>query len=88
MGDNLFKLLLRGVLVVVPRLVEGMPIALDTHRGLGHFGVQRVLGRLQKKFWWRGIGDTVVAVVKAFLPCARVEAGSLARSCSRCLHQG
>ena len=51
-----------------------MQPALDTHRSMGHFGVQRVLDRLQKNYWWRGMGDTVVATVQACLPCAQVQA--------------
>ena len=53
-----------------------MKLALNTHRGMGLFGVQRVIDRLQKNnYYWRGLGDTVVAVVQACLPCARVKAG-------------
>ena len=75
MADNVFKLLAGGAMVVVPRIVERESIALDTHRGMGHFGVQRVLDCLQKNYWWRGMGDTVVAITKSCLPCARVKAG-------------
>ena len=41
---------------------------------MDHFGVQRVLDQLQKNYWWRGMGDTVVATVQACLPCAQVKA--------------
>ena len=33
------------------------------------------MDRLQKNYWWRGMGDAVVAVIKACLSCARVKAG-------------
>ena len=49
MTDNLFKLLPGGVMVVVPKPGEREKTTLDTHCGMGHFGVQRVLDRLQKK---------------------------------------
>ena len=62
-------------MVALPRSAERMQLALDTHRSIGHFGVQRVLDRLQKNYWWRGMGDTVVATVQACLPCAQVKAG-------------
>ena len=75
MADSVFKLLASGAMVVVPRIAERESIALDTHRGMGHFGVQRVLDRLQKNYWWRGMGDTVVAITRSCLPCARVKAG-------------
>ena len=42
---------------------------------MGHFGVQRTIDRLKKDYWWRGMGDTVIEVIKACLPCARVKAG-------------
>ena len=72
MSDSVFKLLVGGAMVVVPRVAEHDSIALETHRDMGHFGVQRVLDRLQKNYWWRGMGDTVVAITKSCLSCARV----------------
>ena len=48
MGDSIFKLLPNHVMVVVPRVEERVNIAIEIHRGMGHFGVQRVLNRLQK----------------------------------------
>ena len=75
MGDGVFKMLQQAILVVVPRPEERVAIALETHRGMGHFGVHRVLDRLQKNYWWHDMGDDVVVVVKSCLPCARVKAG-------------
>lgn len=54
MGDNLFKLLKRGTLVVVQRPTKSAQISLDTHRGMGHYGVLLLEGH-----------GPVVAVVKA-----------------------
>ena len=75
MGDSVFKLLPSKVMVVVPRVAERENITLETHRGMGHFGVQRVLDWLQKNYWWRNMGDTVVRIIKACLSCARVKVG-------------
>ena len=75
MGSSIFKQLSGGRMVVVPKEVEREGIALETHRGMGHYGVQRVLDRLQQNYWWRGMGDTVVRIVRACLSCARVKAG-------------
>ena len=61
-------------MVVVPKGAEREGIALETHRGMGHYGVQRVLDRLQQNYWWRGMGDAVVRVIKSCLSCARVKA--------------
>ena len=58
-------------MVVVPWPPPRVRFALETHRGTGHFGVQRVLDRVQKNYWWRGMGDTVLAVIMcAILSCA------------------
>ena len=46
MGDSVLKLLPGGAMVVVPRATEREGIVIGTHRGMGHFGVQRVLDRL------------------------------------------
>ena len=47
MGDSVFKHLPGGKMVVVPKVGEREKIVLETHRGMGHYGVQRVLDRLQ-----------------------------------------
>ena len=39
MADSVFKILVGGIMVVVPRPAARGKIALDTHRGMGHFGV-------------------------------------------------
>lgn len=67
MEDGVFKMLLRGASVVVSRPAERAAIALKTHGGMGHFGVQRIIDRLQKNLWWHGMGDDVVVVVKSSL---------------------
>ena len=50
MSDSVFKLLAGGAMVVAPRVAERDSIALESHRGMEHFGVQRVLDRLQKNY--------------------------------------
>ena len=68
MTNEVFKMLQRGTLVVVPRPPKRAAIVIDTHRGMGHFRVQQALDRLHKNYWWRGMGD---AAVKSCLPCVR-----------------
>ena len=51
-------------MVVIPRITDRETITLEAHHGMGHYGVQRTLDRLQKNYWWRGIGDTVVSTIK------------------------
>ena len=46
MADIVLKVLIGGTMVVVPRPEDRASITLETHRGMGHFGVQRVLVRL------------------------------------------
>ena len=48
--SNLFKLIEGGALRAVPQPSERMKLALDTYRGMGHFGVMRVIDRLQKNY--------------------------------------
>ena len=45
-------------MVVVPRSSKQIQSTLDTHRAMGHLGAQRVLDRLQRTYWWHGMGDT------------------------------
>ena len=75
MGDGVFKQMPGGKMVVVPKTADRENIVLEIHRGMGHYGVQRVLDRLQHNYWWRGMGDAVVRIIKACLSCARVKAG-------------
>ena len=51
LGSNLFKLMEGGALRAVPQPSERIKLALDTHRGMGHPGVQRVIDRLQKNYY-------------------------------------
>ena len=48
MGDGMFKQMPGGKMVVVPKIADREDIVLETHRGMGHYGVQRVLDRLQQ----------------------------------------
>ena len=75
MGSSVFRQLSGGRMVVVHKEEEREGIVLETHRGMGHYGVQRVLDRLKQNYRWRGMGDTVVRIVRACLSCARVKAG-------------
>ena len=74
-GESVLKLFPGGVMVVVPRASEREGIVIGTHRGMGHFGVQRVRDGLQRNYWWRGMGDIVVRVIRACHSCAQVKAG-------------
>ena len=74
-GSSVFKMMQHGALVVVLRPQDRQDLVIHTHRTMGHFGVQRTVDRLKKDYWWRGMGDIVVEIIKACLPCARVKAG-------------
>ena len=84
MSDSVFKLLPGGAMAVVPRAAEREGIVVGTHRGMGHFGVQRVLDRLQRNYWWRGMGNTVVRVIRA----CHSYAESQGRNSSPCQSEG
>ena len=49
LGDGVMELLPGRAMVVVPRLAEMQAIVLDTHRTMGHFGVQRVIRPASKE---------------------------------------
>ena len=50
MGDSVFKQLPGGKMVVVPKIADQESIVLETHREMGHYGVQRVLNLLQHNY--------------------------------------
>ena len=50
MADSVLKLLPGLAMVVVLRIGDRTPLTLETHRTMGHFGVQRVVDRLQKNY--------------------------------------
>ena len=39
MGDGVFKQMPSGKMVVVPKMADRENIVLETHRGMGHYGV-------------------------------------------------
>ena len=65
MADGVYKILPSGDMVVVPRMADRESITLEAHSKMGHYGVQRVLDRLQQNYWWRGMGDTVISTVRS-----------------------
>ena len=68
------RLLQGGAIMVLPRQADRQEVVAATHQGMGHFGVQRVLDRLRKNYWWRNMGDLVGRVIQARHVCARVKA--------------
>ena len=48
MADGVMKLQPAGAMVVVPRPADRQNIVMEQHQTMGHFGVQRVVDRLQK----------------------------------------
>ena len=60
---------------MVPEVDNRDGLVKRLHKELGHFGVKRVISMLQRDYWWRGMGDDVVRVVGACMPCARVKVG-------------
>ena len=74
-GDKLFKLLQKKVMVVMERLGERMQIALDTHRACATLECnvfQTVSKNTTRGGAWTTRG---VSVVKACFPCVSVKSG-------------
>ena len=57
MGRSLFKLMEGRALLAVPQPSDRINLAMDTHRGIGYFGVQRVIDRLRKILLVAGIRE-------------------------------
>ena len=74
LSHNLFKLQQQEMLLV-PVPEERLELVKKIHRDMGHFGVKRVMDRLKKTYWWKGMEATTDQVVKACMPCARTKAG-------------
>ena len=51
LGSILFKVMEGGALRAVPQPFERIQLELETHRGMGHFGVQQVVDRLRKNYY-------------------------------------
>ena len=60
---------------MVPPFGQRIDLATRVHQEMGHYGVQRVIDMLRKNYWWKGLDETVVQVVRQCLPCARTKAG-------------
>ena len=76
LAHNLYKLQLHGMqMLLVPIQEERLELVKKIHRDMGHFGVKRVMDRLKKTYWWKGMEATTEEIVKACMPCARTKAG-------------
>ena len=76
LAHNLYKLSHGGVkMQMVPTPGQRFDLATRVHQEMGHYGVQRVIDMLRKNYWWKGLDETVVQVVRQRLPCARTKAG-------------
>ena len=76
LAHNLYKLQQGGLkMQLVPRPAERTDLTIRIHRDMGHYGIHRVLDRMRLNYWWKGMDDTVLQVVKACVPCARTKAG-------------
>ena len=73
---NLYKVHKDGLhLLLVPLPEEREELVSKIHREMGHFGVRRIIDRLNQNYWWKGMDFTVNKVVNACMPCARTKAG-------------
>ena len=76
LAHNLYKVQHGGMqMLLVPNIDDRIKIVHKIHRDMGHFGIKRVMDRLKKTYWWKGMEATTEDVVKACLPCARTKAG-------------
>ena len=62
-------------LLLVPPPSERQELVRSVHRDMGHFGIHRILDRMRRNYWWKGMDATATQVVKACMPCARAKVG-------------
>ena len=58
---------------IVPPPPQRIPLINTMHTRYGHFGVKRVLHALQQDYWWHGMGDHVIKVMKECPACSRAK---------------
>ena len=76
LAHQLYKIQQEGPsMLVVPPVKERDELVKKIHRDMGHYGIHRMLDRLRRTYWWKGMDDTVKNVLKRCLPCARTKAG-------------
>ena len=76
LSHNIYKIHKDGrQMLLIPSLVDRDRLVQKVHRDMGHFGIHRVLDRLKKNYWWKGMDETVSRVIQACVPCARAKAG-------------
>ena len=59
----------------MPQPEEKHELVKSIHRDMGHFGVRRIMDRLNQNCWWKGMDTIVNEVVNSCMPCARTKAG-------------
>ena len=62
-------------LLLIPPVIDREELVKKIRGDIGHFGIHRMLDRLRKTYWWKGMENTVKDVLTACVPCARTKAG-------------
>lgn len=76
LAHNLYKVQREGTqMLLIPLPEERGDLVMQIHRDMGHFGTNRILDRLKRNYWWKGMDEQVANVVRACMPCARTKAG-------------
>ena len=76
LAHNLYKTCKENTsMLLIPPPDEREELTKKIHRDMGHFGIHRMIDRLQRNYWWKGMDDTVKKVIRACVPCARTKAG-------------
>ena len=64
LSHNLFKVQHNGSrLLLVPPPSERQELVRSVHRDMGHFGIHRILDRMRRNYWWKGMDATATQVV-------------------------
>ena len=76
---QLLRVMPDGTSRVVPAPDEREELVKRVHEGLGHYGVKRTRRLVMLAFWWSGMEDDVVRVLKACPHCKHISAQFIAR---------
>ena len=65
LAHQIYKVQREGpMLLVVPLVIDREELVQKIHRDKGHYGIHRMLDRLCRTYWWKGMDETVKSVLQ------------------------
>ena len=69
---QVFKVGNGGIALVVPEYEDKKTMIEKVDTTMGHFGIKRVMGFLQKRHRWKGMGEDMKSAIQRCQPCAKI----------------